>query len=94
MIRVEETTIQKGPLFSKGFKAKLDEGTTDKFKVRYHIDQEVGDVFDLIADMSKMIWLLNRKIEGTTTEDDVELETKLKERMGQIDTILTTYYSK
>jgi len=94
MIRVEETTVQNGPLFTKGFKAKLDEGTTDKFKVRYHIDQEVGDVFDLIADMSKMIWLLNRKIDGTTVEGDVELEAKLKDRMGQIDNILATYYSK
>jgi hypothetical protein len=94
MIKVEETTIQNGPLITKGYKAKLDEGVTEKYEVRYHIDKEVGDVFDLLADLSKMVWLLNRKIEGKTTPEDEELEVKLKTRMTDIDNILSTYYTK
>jgi hypothetical protein len=93
MIKIEKTTIQDGPHIKQGFKAVPQEGNSDKDIVRYHIDSEVGDIFDLLADMSKMIWLLNRKIEGTNTPEDVELESKLRGRTDQVDTIISDYYN-
>ena len=92
MIRIEETKIQDGPHIKKGYKAVPQEGASSKDIVRYHIDNEVGDIFDLIADLSKMIWVLNRKIDGTSTPEDVELEEKLKGRMNQVDDIIANYY--
>jgi hypothetical protein len=92
MIRIEETKIQDGPHIKKGYKAVPKEGATSKDIVRYHIDNEVGDIFDLIADMSKMIWILNRKIDGETVTEDAELEAKLKGRMNQVDEIIANYY--
>jgi hypothetical protein len=94
MIKIEETTIQNGPHIKKGYKAVPQEGNSDKDVVRFHIDSEVGDIFDLLADMSKMIWVLNRKIDGNVEADDAEIETKLKGRMQQVDDIISQYYNK
>ena len=84
--------IQDGPLIKKGYEAVTTGGYTKKDAVRYHIDSEVGDVYDLIADLSKMVWILNRKIDGTGTDIDAEDESKLKTRMDKVTSILETYY--
>lgn len=92
MIKIQEAIIQEGPMFKKGYEAVMTGGATPKDVVRYHIDNEVGDVYDLIADLSKMVWILNRKIEGTSTEDDKLEEEKLTARMTSVTDILHTYY--
>ena len=94
MLKIDKAIIQNGPHIKHGYKAVAQEGSTPKDRVRYHIDSEVGDIYDLLADMSKMIWLLNRKIEGTSTDDDIELEAKLKERSEAVDSIISKYYTK
>jgi hypothetical protein len=92
MLKIEKTVIQNGPHLKNGYAAVPKSGNTPKDAVRYHIDQEVGDVYDLLADMSKMIWLLNRKVNGEVQDGDIELEEKLKSRMTQIDNIVENYY--
>jgi hypothetical protein len=94
MIKIERTIVQEGPHLKRAYKASTPAGDTPKDLVRYHIDSEVGDIFDLLADMSKMIWLLNRKIEGAPLEGDIDLEQKLKERMQTVDDIVQKYYPK
>ncbi len=92
MLEIRETIVQDGPLFKKGYEAVTTAGTTNKDSVRYHIDREVGDIFDLVADLSKMVWILNRKIEGTSLDTDKEDEVKIINRTEKINEILKTYY--
>ena len=94
MIKIEETIVQNGPLFSKGYKATLAEGVTPKDEVRYHIDREVGDIFDLVADLSKMLWILDRQLSGESLPTDEEDKAKLKARTSLVGDILSTYYKK
>lgn len=94
MLKIEETIVQNGPLFSKGYKASLSEGTTAKDEVRFHIDQEVGDIYDLVADLSKMIWILDRQINNESLPTDAEDKQKLFERTQRVGSILSAYYKK
>lgn len=94
MLKIEKTMIQNGPHIKQGFKGVVSSGDTPKDKVRYHIDSEVGDIFDLVADMSKMIWILNRKIDGTVTEEDIITEQKIKDRSDKVTEIIEQYYKK
>lgn len=92
MIKITEGTIQEGPHIKKGYQAVTCSGSTPKDKVRFYIDNEVGDIYDLIADMSKMIWLLNKKIDGQLTPDDELKIEKLKERQDRVQDIVENYY--
>ena len=92
MIKIKETFVQNGPHIKKGYEPVITAGASKKDKVRYHIDAEVGDIYDLIADMSKMIWILNRKIDGNPLDADAEDEEKLKKRSSAINEILDLYY--
>lgn len=94
MLNIEETIVQNGALFSKGYKATLGEGTTSKDEVRYHIDREVGDIFDLVADLSKMVWILDRQLSGESLPNDEADKEKLRTRTQQVSEILSTYYKK
>lgn len=94
MVKIEETIVQDGPLFSKGYKAVLSEGKTAKDEVRYHIDSEVGDIYDLVADLSKMVWILDRQLNNEALPSDEEDKLKLKSRTEKVADILTNYYNK
>lgn len=94
MIKIDKAVIQNGPHIKNGYKATVTEGNSPKDRVRYYIDTEVGDIYDLLADMSKMIWILNRKIDGESLPEDEELEAKLKARSKQVDDIIGHYYNK
>lgn len=94
MLNIEETVIQEGPLFSKGYKAVLSEGKTAKDEVRYQIDKSVGDIYDLVADLSKMIWILDRQLNNESLPTDEEDKVKLKARTAKVAEILVDYYKK